>query len=72
MRLFHSGGLPAVGLSGADGRIFTGRPLGGILERGDPHRQRRSGSTRAWSELLLGAGFLPVLASTTVDERGPG
>ena len=33
VRLLQAGGLPAVGLSGADGRIFSGRALGRVLER---------------------------------------
>jgi acetylglutamate kinase len=71
VRLFQSCGLPAVGLSGADGRIFTGRPLGRILER-----ETRTGNVERVEpgllEVLLGAGYFPVLASTTADESGTG
>jgi acetylglutamate kinase len=71
VRLFQSCGLPAVGLSGADGRIFTGRPLGRILER-----ETRTGNVERVEpgllEVLLGAGYFPVLASTTADESGAG
>ena len=71
VRLFQSCGLPAVGLSGADGRTFTGRSLGRILER-----ETRTGNVEkvdtALLEVLLGAGFFPVLSSTTADEAGVG
>jgi acetylglutamate kinase len=71
VRLFQSCGLPAVGLSGADGRIFTGRPLGRILER-----ETRTGNVERVEpgllEVLLEAGYFPVLASTTADESGTG
>jgi acetylglutamate kinase len=71
VRLFQSCGLPAVGLSGADGRIFTGRSLGRILER-----ETRTGNVEKVDtgllEVLLGAGYFPVLASTTCDEAGVG
>ena len=71
VRLFQSCGLPAVGLSGADGRIFTGRSLGRILER-----ETRTGNVERVDPGLLGvllaAGYFPVLASTTADESGAG
>ena len=71
VRLFQSCGLPAVGLSGADGRTFTGRSLGRILDR-----ETRTGNVdkvdTALLEVLLGAGFFPVLASTTADQEGVG
>ncbi len=71
VRLFQSCGLPAVGLSGADGRIFTGRSLGRILER-----ETRTGNVERVEpgllKVLLEAGYFPVLASTTADESGIG
>jgi acetylglutamate kinase len=71
VRLFQSCGLAAVGLSGADGRIFTGRPLGRILER-----ETRTGNVERVEpgllKVLLEAGYLPVLSSTTADESGAG
>jgi acetylglutamate kinase len=71
VRLFQSCGLPAVGLSGADGRIFTGRSLGRILER-----ETRTGNVQRVDPGLLGvllaAGYFPVIASTTADESGAG
>jgi acetylglutamate kinase len=71
VRLFQSCGLPAVGLSGADGRIFSGRPLGRILER-----ETRTGTVERVEPgllaVLLEAGYFPVIASTTADESGSG
>ncbi len=71
VRLFQSCGLPAVGLSGADGKIFTGRPLGRILER-----ETRTGNVGRVDPGLLGvllaAGYLPVVAPTTCDQSGVG
>jgi len=71
VRLLQAGGLPAVGLSGVDGRIFSGRALGRVLER-----ETRTGQVERVEPgllvLLLKAGYLPVLASTTGDEAGAG
>ena len=71
VRLFQACGLPAVGLSGADGRIFTGRPLGRILER-----ETRTGNVEQVDPgllaVLLAAGYFPVIASTTADQTGAG
>jgi len=71
VRLFQSCSLPAVGLSGADGRIFTGRSLGRILER-----ETRTGNVERVEprllEVLLQAGYFPVIASTTADQEGVG
>jgi acetylglutamate kinase len=71
VRLFQSCGLPAVGLCGADGRLFLGRSLGWILDR-----ETRTGNVERIElgllAALLQAGFLPVLASTTMDESGAG
>ncbi len=71
VRLFQACGLPAVGLSGADGRIFTGRSLGRILDR-----ETRTGNVERVDPGLLGvllaAGYLPVIAPTTADQTGAG
>jgi acetylglutamate kinase len=65
VRLFQACGLPAVGLCGADGRIFTGRSLG-----------TRTGNVAAVNvellHVLLRAGYFPVLSSTASDEAGEG
>jgi acetylglutamate kinase len=71
VRLLQSCGLPAVGLCGADGRLFLGRSLGRVLER-----ETRTGNVErvdlSLLVVLLKAGFFPVLASTTMDETGAG
>jgi acetylglutamate kinase len=71
VRLFQTCGLPAVGLCGADGRVFTGRSLGRVL---DIHT--RTGNVAAVSTelltVLLRAGYFPVLSSTSADEEGKG
>jgi acetylglutamate kinase len=71
VRLFQSCGLPAVGLCGADGRLFLGRSLGRVQDR-----ETRTGNVERIElgllAALLGAGFFPVLASTTMDETGEG
>ena len=71
VRLFQSCGLPAVGLCGADGRLFLGRTLGRVQDR-----ETRTGNVERIElnllAALLAAGFFPVLASTTMDESGGG
>jgi acetylglutamate kinase len=67
VRVFETLGVPAVGLSGCDGGFFTGRSI-------DPAAGSRTGRvTRVKPEaalLLAGAGYVPVIASTSMDERG--
>jgi acetylglutamate kinase len=71
VRLFQSCGLPAVGLCGADGRVFTGRSLGRILDI-----QTRTGNVDAVHvellTVLLRSGYFPVVSSTSADEEGQG
>jgi acetylglutamate kinase len=71
VRLLQSCGLAAVGICGADGRIFLGRSLGRVLEK-----ETRTGNVEqvdlSLLAALLKAGFFPVLASTTMDETGAG
>lgn len=61
--------LPAVGLSGSDGRLFTGKRIAceenevtctGEITRVDPNVLR----------VLLGNGYVPVVSSTSMDEEG--
>ncbi len=70
VRLLRARGLDAVGLSGSDGGTFTGEPLGG-----------RGAATRTGEvtrvdvrllHLLLDAGYIPVLCSTSMDAEGDG
>jgi len=70
VRLLRTRGLNAVGLSGSDGGIFTGCAMGG-----DPSVTRSGEVSRVdprLLELLLDAGYLPVLASTSTDTDGNG
>ena len=68
VRILASTGLAAVGLSGSDGATFTARPMGG-----DASGAARTGEVDAIDtrlvELLMSHGFLPVLSSTSMDER---
>lgn len=70
VRLLRTRGLNAVGLGGSDGGTFTGGPLGG------PGTGTRTGEiTRVDPALittLLGAGYVPVLCSTSMDAAGAG
>jgi acetylglutamate kinase len=67
VRLLRARGLDAVGLSGSDGGIFTGAPMG-------PAEETRTGDVAAVDarllELLLENGYLPVLCSTSMDAQG--
>jgi acetylglutamate kinase len=71
VRLFQACGLPAVGLSGADGRLYTGRSLGVIQEL-----ETRTGKVAEIQlgplQCLLREGYFPVVSSTTMDEEGGG
>lgn len=69
VRVFQACGLPAVGLCGADGRIFTGVSLGnGSLTRtGKINRVQP-----ALLENLLENDYFPVISSTSLDEQGKG
>ena len=66
VRLLRTRGLNAVGLSGSDGGVFTGSPVG----------ESRTGSVAGIDDrlltLLLANGYLPVLSSTSMDARGGG
>jgi acetylglutamate kinase len=70
VRLLRSRGLDAVGLSGVDGGIISAERMGG------PEAQTRTGDVAAVHprllELLLGKGFLPVIASPSMDATGNG
>jgi acetylglutamate kinase len=71
VRLFQAAGLPAVGLSGADGRLYSGRSLGRINEV--PTRTGKVANVElGLLRQLLEAGYFPVVSSTTMDETGEG
>ena len=69
VRLFQKSGFNAVGLSGSDGRLFTGRSLG---ECGDclTHTGRISRVNPRLLKILIANAFLPIIASTSMDEEG--
>jgi acetylglutamate kinase len=65
VRLFSSLGLNAVGISGCDGRIFTGIAVAegsrtGQVTAADP----------ALINLLADNGYLPVISSVSMDDKG--
>jgi acetylglutamate kinase len=70
VRLLRARGLDAVGLSGTDGGTFTGQSIGG------PNAATRTGEVTNVNvrllQLLLDAGYLPVLSSTSMDAEGNG
>jgi acetylglutamate kinase len=72
VRLLRAKGLDAVGLSGSDGGIFTGRSLGDS----EAQARTRTGEVTSVDErlltLLLDNGFLPVLCSSSMDSTGMG
>ena len=70
VRLLRTRGLDAVGLSGADGGVVKGVPVGGT-GAGNHTGEVASIDTRLL-ELLLDNGFLPVLSSVSMDEEGKG
>jgi acetylglutamate/LysW-gamma-L-alpha-aminoadipate kinase len=70
-------GIPAVGLSGLDGRMIQGKRNGGIQCRQDGKiliRHDLSGKPRSINmellDLLLGGGYVPVLTVPICDEDG--
>ena len=67
VRLLRACGLDAVGLSGPDGGIFTGRPLGAETRTAEVAAM----DTRLL-ELLLAKGFLPVVSPVSMDAHGTG
>ncbi len=67
VRLFQAAGLNAVGLSGSDGRVFTGRPVAEGSRTGDVGRVEA-----ALLLSLLGGGYFPVLCSTSMGDDGLG
>jgi len=70
VRLLRTRGLDAVGLTGADGGIFMGEPVGG---RGSATRTGEITRVDArLLEMLLAAEWLPVLSSTSMDSDGNG
>ena len=71
VRLFRTCGLNAVGLSGSDGDMFTGESIGNI--GGEASRTGNIHKVNVGIlKLLLDNDYLPVVSSTSSDERGGG
>ncbi len=64
VRACAAAGLRAVGLTGADGPIFTGARLG------DSHTARVAAVDTRLVRLLLDHGYLPVVAPTSLEPPG--
>ena len=64
-RIFRTAGLNALGLSGSDGGLFTGTAL-----EESSHTGRVDRVNRKTLEALLGADFLPVVSSTSMEAGG--
>ena len=67
VRMLRTRGLDAVGLSGSDGGIFTGRALSEETRTGEVSR-----IDARLIDLLLANGFLPVISSSSMDDTGRG
>jgi acetylglutamate kinase len=69
VRMCESLGVAAVGLCGCDGHFFTGRSI-------DPAAGNRTGFITHVEPgpvlVLAGAGYVPVIASTSMDMEGEG
>jgi acetylglutamate kinase len=72
VRLLRTRGLDAVGLSGADGGIVTGVPLGAKSGRAMNRTGEVASIDKRLLELLLDNGFLPVLSPVSMDQEGHG
>lgn len=64
-RIFRTAGLNALGLSGSDGGLFTGKGLSAESHTGKVDKVNRQSL-----EALLEAGFLPVVSSTSMEVGG--
>ncbi|MBN2444273.1 MAG: acetylglutamate kinase [Spirochaetales bacterium] len=69
VRLFQTCGFNAVGLSGSDGRLFTGESLG-ECNNCLTHTGRILKVNTHLLHLLLKENYLPIIASTSMDETG--
>ncbi|MBN1409963.1 MAG: acetylglutamate kinase [Spirochaetales bacterium] len=69
VRLLQKNGFDAVGLSGSDGKIFTGKSIG---ENGESqnHTGKITLVNPGLLSLLLSNGYLPVISSTSMDLTG--
>jgi len=69
VRRFHSCGVPAFGLSGADGPLFTGTSVEQVSTNRTAHVKTVDPRPL---ELLLEGGYVPVVASVSQDADGWG
>lgn len=71
VRLFRQEGLKAVGLTGADGSLFTGESLGDF-----DGKENRTGKVIRSDISLINhlekEGYLPIVCSVSVDDQGRG
>jgi acetylglutamate kinase len=67
VRFFQSWGMNAVGLSGSDGKLFTGQRLNPETHTGEVKLVQKE-----LLNLLVREGYFPVIASTAMDEAGVG
>jgi acetylglutamate kinase len=65
VRIFEALGMRAVGLSGSDGGFFTGEPISAGSRTGRVTRVEPRAAL-----LLAEAGYVPVVASTSMDASG--
>lgn len=72
VRLLRSRGLNAVGLSGSDGGIITGRMMSDAGDIAESRTGEISAVDDRLLRLLLSNGYLPVLCSTSMDPEGRG
>ena len=71
VRMLGAAGVPAVGLSGSDGRMFTGTPLAGAEAAADGNRTAEVAQVDIrLPRLLIEHGYLPVVAPTSVQPPG--
>jgi acetylglutamate kinase len=68
VRLFQKSGFDAVGLSGSDGRLFTGSSIGSADN--PTHTGRIDKVNPGLVSVLLKENYLPVIASTSMDDDG--
>jgi len=67
VRAFRSAGLNAVGLSGSDGGLFTGRAISPDCRTGEI-----AAVDVSLVRLLLREGYLPVISPVSMDREGTG
>ena len=72
VRLLRTRGANAVGLSGSDGGIFTGRALSAVQGSAQTRTGEITATDTRLLALLLENGYLPVISSTSMDAEGRG